>query len=115
MTSPSTMASFTDRGERDLGEDRPARGVRDRDELDQAAADVQADRRRIAPEESHTCPLVEGWLRPACIAPDCRRRRGMRVVRPVEGNRCATQIALGEVVGEERFNAGGTGRTAGAW
>ena len=42
------------RGERDLGQDRPARGVRDRDELDEAAADVEADRRRIAPEESHT-------------------------------------------------------------
>ena len=48
-----------DRGERDLGQDRAARGVRDRDELDQAAADVEADRRRIAPEESHTCPRVE--------------------------------------------------------
>ena len=49
-----------DGGERDLGEDRSARGMGDRDELDQAAADVEADRRRIAPEESHTSPLVEG-------------------------------------------------------
>ncbi len=57
------------RGERHLGEDRLARGVRDRDELDQAAPDVEADRRRVAPEESHTCPLVEGWLRPAALAP----------------------------------------------
>jgi hypothetical protein len=34
--------------------------VRDRHELDEAAADIEAYRGRIAPEESHTSPLVEG-------------------------------------------------------
>src|SRR5262249_47715347 len=56
------------RRERDLGEHRPAGGVGNRDELDKPAANVQAYRRRIAPEESHSCPLVEGWLRPALLA-----------------------------------------------
>jgi hypothetical protein len=32
--------------------------VRDRDEFDEPASDVEAHRRRIAPEESHTSPLV---------------------------------------------------------
>jgi len=45
-----------DRRERHLGENGAIRGVRDRDELDQAAADVQADRRRLPPEESHMVP-----------------------------------------------------------
>jgi hypothetical protein len=56
-------------GERDLGQDRPARGVRDRHELDEPAADVEAHRRRVAPEESHTSPLVEGPEAEACDSP----------------------------------------------
>jgi hypothetical protein len=33
--------------------------VRDGDELDEAAPDIETDRRRVAPEESHTYPLVK--------------------------------------------------------
>jgi hypothetical protein len=33
--------------------------VLSQNELDEAAADVQPHRRRLAPEESHTCPLVK--------------------------------------------------------
>ena len=47
-----------DRGERHLGQHRTTGGVGNGDELDQAASDVQPDRHRLAPEESHTCPLV---------------------------------------------------------
>ena len=50
---------MADRRERHLGQDRTTGGVRDRDELDQAASDVQPDRRRLAPEESHNVR----WLR----------------------------------------------------
>jgi hypothetical protein len=52
-------AIVADRGERHLGQHRTAGCVRDRDELDQAASDVQPDRRRRAPEESHSVR----WLR----------------------------------------------------
>ena len=48
-----------DRGERDLGQNRTTGRVRNRDELDKAAPDVEADRRRLASEESHTCPRVK--------------------------------------------------------
>jgi hypothetical protein len=34
--------------------------MRDGDELDQAAADIEPDRRRVAPEESHYKSAVEG-------------------------------------------------------
>jgi hypothetical protein len=49
----------TDRGKRDLRQYRTTSGVRDGNELDQAATDVQPDGRCLAPEESHTCPQVE--------------------------------------------------------
>ena len=60
MTSPSTMASFTTEVNATLVRTGSPEAVRDRDELDEPAADVQADRRRIATEESHVSPLVEG-------------------------------------------------------
>jgi hypothetical protein len=43
-----------DRREGHLGQNRATGGVRYGDELDQAATDIQADSRRLAPEESHT-------------------------------------------------------------
>ena len=51
------------RDERHLGQHRTTGGVGDRDELDQAAPDVQADRDRLPPKESHRSPLVEEYAR----------------------------------------------------
>ena len=60
MTSPSTMASSTTEVNATLVRTGSPRAVRDDDELDQAAADVETDRRPLAAEQSHRCPLVGG-------------------------------------------------------
>ena len=55
MTSPSTMASFTTEVNATLVRTGSPEPCEIDDELDEAAADVQADRGPFATEECHRC------------------------------------------------------------
>ena len=63
MTSPSTIASSTSGGEGDLRQLRLAPAMVDDDELDQAAADVEADGSRFLPKSAIGARLLGGYAR----------------------------------------------------